>query len=215
MTPALGVSSSSRVLDLGAGSGILTRQLRPLVGALTAVEPAPGMRDTFRASTPDVEILDGRDTAIPLASDSLDAIFVAQAFHWFDPEPALVEMHRVLVAGGGLALLWNERDETVAWVRDLGAAMRWPEFQPYQVGRDFRADVRAGPFDRVARARFDHVQTLTHAQLIDRVLTTSYIAVMEPDERAVVLEDVRRVIAPLPEMLDLPYVTDTYSAFAT
>jgi ubiquinone/menaquinone biosynthesis C-methylase UbiE len=81
------------------------------------------MRATFLAQTPGVEVLDGSDAAIPLDDDSVDAVFAAQAFHWFDPALALPEFHRVLVRGGGLGLMWNERDTSVEWVRELNRAM--------------------------------------------------------------------------------------------
>jgi SAM-dependent methyltransferase len=161
-----------------------------------------------------VRVLDGRDVAIPLDSESVDCVIVAQAFHWFDAPMALEEIHRVLVDGGRLGVLWNERDESVPWVADLGEAMRWPIHQPYQVGQDFTPILESGPFINVERRKFNHRQILDHERLLQRVVTTSYIAVMEDAERATVMRDVRQVVDALPAVVELPYVTDVYRATA-
>ena len=79
-----GLNHGSRVLDLGAETGIFSRQILAHVGRLTAVDPSASMRESFRAATPGVEILDGSDVSIPLGDASVDVVFVAQAFHWFD-----------------------------------------------------------------------------------------------------------------------------------
>jgi len=215
LVESLGIDSDSNVLDLGAGTGIFTELLVPTGARITAVEPAPGMREVLARRLPDVEVLDGRDVAIPLATSSLDAVLVAQAFHWFDADAALREIHRVLVAGGGLGLIWNERDESVPWVAHLGRAMRWPEHQPYRVGTDFTPVIESGPFERVERRTFRYDQRLDHDLLRQRVLTTSYIAIMGDDERAALMRDVDDVVTTLPDTVVLPYVTTVYRANAT
>jgi len=210
----LGLSAKSRVLDLGAGTGIFSRQLLSRVGQLVAVDPSASMRDAFRSSTPDVEVIEGSDVEIPLETSSVDAVFVAQAFHWFDAPRALVEIRRVLRPGGGLGLIWNERDESVDWVHELTRAMQWDTRAPYRVGTDFSTVIARGPFVDVERVKFVHAQTLTHDGLTQRVLTTSYIAAMSDAERRLVMAEVAKVVAQLPETVDLPYVTDVYSARA-
>jgi len=107
----LGIGPSRRVLDLAAGTGKLTRQLLALGAEVVAAEPGAEMRGVLRRVLPEVEALAGTAEAIPLADASVDAIAVGQAFHWFDAEPALAEMRRVLRPGGGFALLWNRWDE--------------------------------------------------------------------------------------------------------
>jgi SAM-dependent methyltransferase len=210
----LGLSASSRVLDLGAGTGIMTRQLAARVGSVVAVEPSAGMRAVLAASLPGVEALDGAAEAIPLPDGGVDAVVVAQAFHWFDPAPALAEIHRVLAPGGGLALVWNERDESVGWVAELSRAMRWDVAAPYEVGRDFSPIVAAGPFRGVERARFAHRQTLSREGLYRRVATTSYIAAMGDEERGPLMAAVASVVEALDEPITLPYVTEVYRARA-
>jgi SAM-dependent methyltransferase len=214
LVQSLGIDEDAHVLDLGAGTGIFTGQLIPFCSRITAVEPTPGMREVLSQRLPIVNVLDGRDTAIPLESATVDCVVVAQAFHWFDAPVALEEIHRVLVDGGRLGVLWNERDETVPWVADLGEAMRWPTHQPYEVGQDFTPILESGPFVNIERRKFSHRQVLDHDGLFQRVLTTSYIAVMDESERALVMRDVRSVVDPLPEVVELPYVTDVYRATA-
>lgn len=107
----LGLSGGRRVLDLAAGTGKLTRQLIARDIEVVAVEPGDAMRGVLERVLPEVEALAGRAEEIPLPDASVDAVTVGQAFHWFDPEPALAEMRRVLRPGGGFALFWNQWDE--------------------------------------------------------------------------------------------------------
>lgn len=213
-TAAFGLNQSMHVLDLGAGSGIFSRQLQPLVGSVTAVEPSESMRESFRSSNSGMEVLDGSDISIPMGDGSVDAVFVAQAFHWFDAPRALEEIHRVLVPGGGLGLVWNERDETVEWVAALSRAMQWDTRQPYEVGKDFTDVISAGPFTKVERVEFAHTQSLSREGLVQRVLTTSYISAMEQEERDQLMRSVRTVVDRLTEPIVLPYVTTAYTARA-
>jgi len=211
----LDIRPSMHVVDLGAGTGIFSRQIRPYVEKVTAVEPSASMRASLQAETPGVDVLAGSDVSIPLDDGEVDAVFVAQAFHWFDVPRALEEIHRVLTPGGGLGLIWNERDEAVAWVDELSRAMRWDVRQPYKVGTDFSDVVAAGPFHDVERVEFKYSQTLTREGLYRRVLTTSYISVMDGQEREALMKDVALVVERQPEPVVLPYVTSVYTARAT
>ena len=208
------LSHEMHVLDLGAGTGIFTRQIRPYAGRVTAVEPSASMRASLEASGVDAEILDGSDVAIPLADGSVDVAFVAQAFHWFDPPRALNELHRVLVPGGGLGLIWNERDESVGWVAGLSHAMLWDIKAPYQVGTDFSLQIADGPFTDIERIHFHHSQTLSREGLYQRVMTTSYISAMDDAARDKIMKNVAAVVEELTEPIVLPYVTEVYSARA-
>ena len=102
-----GLPSTATVLDLGAGTGKLTRVLTTVFDRVVAVEPAEAMRRLLVAHCPGAETLAGTAHEIPLAEESVDAVFAAQAFHWFDDERAVAEMIRVLRSRGALVLLWN------------------------------------------------------------------------------------------------------------
>ena len=98
----LAIGVGSRVLDLAAGTGKLTRLLIPLGATLVAIEPVAGMRRILQTLHPQLDVRDGTAEAIPLDDGSLDAVTCAQAFHWFDGPKALAEIRRVLRPGGGL-----------------------------------------------------------------------------------------------------------------
>lgn len=105
------------VLDLGAGTGKFTELLVSRADRVVAVEPSAAMLDVLRAKLPSVETLAGGAEEIPLPDDAVDAVTVAQAFHWFDRDAACAEIRRVLVPGGALGLLWNHSDPTCTWDR--------------------------------------------------------------------------------------------------
>ena len=106
----MGLPADSVVLDLAAGTGKLTRQLVPRFARVIAVEPLDGMRAQLERVVPGAEALVGTAESIPLDDDCVDAVFVAEAFHWFGTSAALDEIARVLRPGGTLAVLFNERD---------------------------------------------------------------------------------------------------------
>ncbi len=107
---------AARVLDVGAGTGKLTRQLAQRGLDVLAVEPLAGMRDQLARAVPGVPVYPGTAEDIPLPDGSVDAVLAAQAWHWVDPVRAVPEVARVLVPGGQLGLAWNVRDERVDWV---------------------------------------------------------------------------------------------------
>ncbi len=207
----LGIGAGRTVLDLAAGTGKLTRLLAGSGADLVAVEPSAAMRAEFARQLPDVPMHDGTAEAIPLPDGSVDAVVVAQAFHWFDASRALAEIDRVLRGAGGVGLVWNERDESVQWVAELSRVMQWDVRMPYQVGTDFRAVLDAsGRFRTAQRARFGFEQELDREGLCERVATTSYIAAMDAVERERVLDAVRALVADFPEPFPLPYVTEVF-----
>jgi SAM-dependent methyltransferase len=117
-----GASGALRWLDLGAGTGKLTRMLRE--ERVVAAEPLAAMRDHFARVLPDVPLIAAVAELLPFADRAFGAVVCAQAFHWFDGERALRDIHRILEPGGGVALIWNTRDETVPWARALGDILR-------------------------------------------------------------------------------------------
>jgi SAM-dependent methyltransferase len=208
------LDATSHVLDLGAGTGIFSRQIAPYVSRVTAVEPSASMRASLSARGPGITVMEGRDVSIPLVAASVDAVVVAQAFHWFDAPRALVEIHRVLSAGGGLALVWNDRDESVEWVAKLTRVLEPIRPPALDSVRDV-APLRASElFSEVSHARFSHVQVLTRDDLFRLILSRSYVAVLDDVSRERLLRDVARVVDSLDEPLSLAYATDVYCALA-
>ena len=155
------------VLDLGAGTGKLTRSLAAVGHRVTAVEPLEPMLLQLRAAVPGIDAFLGSAEIIPLPDGSVNVVTCAQAFHWFDHALALPEIARVLRPGGRLALIWNMRDEREPWVDELSDAM---------VGRTgfvhTASDTieRSGLYGPVERAVFDHVQEIDRGALQELVI---------------------------------------------
>jgi SAM-dependent methyltransferase len=187
---------ATRVLDLGAGTGKLTRQLRERGLEVIAVEPSAGMRDQLRRAVPGVPVLGGKAEQLPLATGSVDAILVAQAWHWVEPELAVPEAARVLTPGGRLGLLWNRRVEGVGWVSELSSIMgssRSPD-----AGR--QSPQIPSPFGPVERFNADWVHHLTQAAMIDWVASRSYVITLPEAQRHSVLGQVRRLLDDHPDL---------------
>jgi SAM-dependent methyltransferase len=185
-----------RVVDLGAGTGKLTRQLRERGLDVIAVEPSAGMRDQLRRAVPGVPVLGGKGEQLPLADGSVDAILVAQAWHWVEPSLAIPEAARILAPGGRLGLLWNRRVETVDWVGELSSIMgssRSPD-----AGRH-RPEI-GPPFAPVERFNVDWVHRLSREAMIDWVASRSYVITLPDAQRESVLGQVRRLITEHPEL---------------
>jgi ubiquinone/menaquinone biosynthesis C-methylase UbiE len=191
----LDLTGDSTVLDLAAGTGKLTRSLTGRFAEVIAVEPLAEMRAQLTRKAPGVEVLDGSAESIPLDDASVDAVFVAQAFHWFDGRRALAEFKRVLRSGGGLALLWNttpwETRETpwFAAVDDLLEERRvdLATLRRNASGRWREAFVEEHDFGPLVEASFDNPQRASRAEFVASLASRSYIAVLEPGDRAAVL----------------------------
>ncbi|HUI49688.1 MAG TPA: class I SAM-dependent methyltransferase [Acidimicrobiia bacterium] len=217
----LRISHGKRVADVAAGTGKLTRLLVASGADLLAVEPVAGMRATFREKLPEVPIVAGTAEALPLSASSLDAITVAQAWHWFDHEPATAEAARVLRPRGRLALVWNARDRTEPWVDAVWTIMdRVEKHAPWRDHENWRDSATRSDmpgFGELHEAQFRHVQPITPAGVVRRVASVSHVAVLPEADRAVVLDEVRAVLADHPgargrEELRIPYRVDCYWA---
>jgi SAM-dependent methyltransferase len=200
--------SSATVLDLGAGTGKLTRLLVGAFDRVVAVEPAEAMRRLLATRCPQAEVLAGSAEEVPLADVSVDAVFSAEAFHWFDGARALAEIARVLRPRGALVLLWNlpagPTEPAIAEVERF-LLKRAPD----------RAELGADPLDlnatryasgewrgAFAESRFAELQEtwLPNAQTLDRDGLVAYFASMGwiadlPDaDRLPVLDEVRSLL---------------------
>lgn len=200
------------IVDLGAGTGKLTRQLVNRGLRVVAVEPSDGMRAELAHVLPNVPALSGAAEQIPLPDGSADAVLVAQAWHWADPELALPEVFRVLRPGGRLGLLWNERDESTDWVATLGQLMRSLADDP----TDMRVDLGQlfGPCERLI-VPWRH--RISPDGLRDLVASRSYVITAPPAERSRVLREVDVLLTEHSDLagrdqFELPYRTTCFRA---
>ncbi|WP_407343621.1 class I SAM-dependent methyltransferase [Pengzhenrongella phosphoraccumulans] len=201
------------VLDLGAGTGQLTRRLVARGLDVVAVEPSDGMRDELTRALPAVRALAGRAEEIPLPDDSVDVVLVAQAWHWVDVETAVPEVARVLRPGGRLGLVWNIRDEREDWVAQLGRLMHQGIEQDMGA-----ANPRIGPpFGPVERFDVEWTHHLTPPDLLDLVASRSYVITLPADERHDLLARVGHLIDTHPSLagaqhIQLPYIARSFRA---
>ena len=174
----IGIGPGRRVLDLAAGTGKLTRQLLALGAEVAAVEPGDEMRAVLERVVPQAEALAGSAEAIPLPDESVDAVTVAQAFHWFRTNEALAEIHRVLRPGGSLGLLWNEWDEHDPLQRAVDGLISALRPQRRKDGPpSWIVAVEASPlFGALEERPFRHTYTLDAERLVEWVASTSPVA---------------------------------------
>ncbi len=213
---ALGLAPGKAALDLGAGTGKFTPRLLATGANVTAVEPVAAMRAEFARVLPAVPIRNGSAEAIPAADAGFDAVTCAQSFHWFATQAALADIRRVLKVGGALGLVWNVRDERVGWIAALDAILRAYEGDaPRHEGGAWRRAFPAPGFSPLIerRFRYDH-KGPPERVIVDRVLSTSFIAALEPAERAGVEKAVRALIAATPELAGRERVTYPYVTIA-
>ena len=210
----LGIGPGRTVLDLAAGTGKLTRDLVPTGATLIAVEPLDRMREHLERVVAHAQSLGGTAEEIPLADGSVDAIVCAQAFHWFDPERALPEMHRVLRPGGGLALLYNSRDLDDRIQKTLDDLL-----EPYRgtASRhwvDRHEDILgASPlFGPVEHRSWRSEQPVSLDGLLEAAASRSYVASLDEEPRAELLDRIRAEFADEPEPLVLLYQVDVFAA---
>jgi len=196
----LGLGSDAEVLDLGAGTGKLTRPLTERFARVIAVEPDPDMRALLSQVTDCYLVLEGRAEAIPLADESVDAVFVGQAFHWFEHDEALPEIARVLRPRGGLVLIWNgwtapEPQPPEAAREIMRDVLERAALAPVRDRSKWQKDFDASPFEPL---REEEIPTRKLAysgdDLVTLNLSTSPFGMLPPDEFAVVEAELRRLV---------------------
>ncbi len=210
----LGIEAGRTVLDLGAGTGKLTRDLVSTGARLIAVEPLDEMRAKLVEAVPEAEALAGTAEQLPLPDASVDAVVSAQAFHWFKADEALPEIHRVLRPGSALALVWNSRDLSDSIQERIDAILEpvreaaeryWNE----HTGRSLEASPL---FGEVEYRSWPGEQRVTLDGLLEVVASRSYVASLDEPARREVLERVRETFAGEDEPIVLRYVVDVFVA---
>lgn len=198
----LGTSERLDVLDLAAGTGKLTAGLVAEGHRVTAVEPNEQMLSELVRRVHDVRALPGHAEHIPVRDESVDAVFVGTAFHWFDQEKALPEIARVLRPGGVLAAMWVEPDLDVQWLAEFERV----SVTSVESQRHDPVDVMAHPsFTPLERNTFPHVHRRESPEaLVAWVNTHSRMLVISDEERAVSNEKMLEFLRARPETSNGP-----------
>ncbi|MEV6773758.1 methyltransferase domain-containing protein [Nocardia sp. NPDC051030] len=184
------------VLDLGAGTGKLTGGLLELGARVTAIEPDDSMRAELERLYPKVPTASGTAESIPLPDNSVDAVLVGQAFHWFNQSEAFPEIARVLRPGGVLAAFWNAPDDTVDWVTELDKISHSSASFTQRTSNSLPAHPLFHPFER---SDFPHTHRCTAETLTTTISTHSHILVISPEERTQLLSRMMTLLRANPE----------------
>lgn len=193
----LGLGPGRIALDVGAGTGKLSRALAAAGATVIAVEPVAPMRAVMERKLPGVEALAGSAEAVPLGGESVDAVVCGQAFHWFDGPRALAEFHRVLRPDGRLGLIWNRRrsDQPLHQAIDEIIERHRQDTPAYHSRRWAKAFDGSSLFVLAARTEVQSEQVLDADGLVDRVLSISYVSALDDAERAGVESELRSLAA--------------------
>ncbi len=208
------------VVELGAGTGKLTRAVDMLGVRVVAVEPDPRMLAVLHGIG--LEGLRGSAEAIPFGDGVADAVVAGSSLHWFELEQALSEIHRVLKPGGRFAFGWNHRDDrhlAIARMAETVYAAQMRTRGPRWRSRDWPTELTAsGLFRDVEDALFDHVLELPREALGDHLMSYSGVAALPEDERTRVCAEVAEILDSDPSVSDaagtlwLPFVVAAYRA---
>ena len=209
LTDRLGIDASSSVLDLGAGTGKLTRALVPRAARVIAVEPGREMLAQLQRAVPQAEAILGSAEAIPLGDDAVDAVLCGQSFHWFREGEAVPEIRRVLRAGGGLGLVWNLRDPDDLLQREISALLKpfIPRGRPPEAG--VGAFVRR-TFGEVATSVFAFEEQLDSETVAARIASISFVAAAPEAKRRQLAGAVRALVAERGGRVPFRYLTEAY-----
>ncbi|HEY5833605.1 class I SAM-dependent methyltransferase [Streptomyces sp.] len=230
LADALPLESGRTVVDLGAGTGKFTRLLALTGAEVLAVEPVEEMRERLAELLPGVAATDGtaEDTGLP--GGCADAVVAAQSWHWFEQDAALAEVERLLRPGGALALVWNTYDTSVPWVRefqdiyfrlaprDLPSPPLASGLGDHPAGGGWREAFAARKgWGTIEERHWPNPHTTTVADVVERMMSSSHIAVLDPAAQARVRSEVESVLASLDATgrggggaIELPYMTDVY-----
>ena len=202
---APGLAPDATVLELGAGTGKLTRLLLPAFARVVAVEPADPMRRLLVERCPEADALAGTAQGILLADGSVDAVFAAESFHWFHDERALAEIRRVLRPSGALVLMWNlpagpwepSTADAERLLLERGPAPGEIRYEPLDLGGhrgEWRAAFAGAAFEPLRDAVLPNPQTLDRDGLVSFYASMGWFADLPDGERLPLVEDVRSLL---------------------
>lgn len=181
------------VLELGAGTGLVTRFLVGLAANVTTVEPDDNMRLVLEERSPEVQSLNTVAQSLPLADASMDVVIASSAWHWFPQPETSVEVARVLRDGGRLLIVGNGIDTGVEWTASIGALR---QHGTDLTDRNYVASVPAqGPFEVVRHEECSYLWTRTPAQVVGLFNTYSATLIKTPEEREHLSLEVETLLA--------------------
>jgi SAM-dependent methyltransferase len=197
------------MVELGAGTGIFTRQLIKLGQSVIAVEPVVSMRSLLADVVPEADIRIGAAENIPVDTGAAHSVVASQSFHWVDYRKALDEIHRVLRPSGHLVTVWNVRDDSVEWVAALNELLEpyagtSPRYRDMGWRRAINSDARFGSVDEW---RIANPIPTTPEGVVDRALSSSFIAALTRDKQDAVADQVRELVGPLGDSFEFPYLS--------
>jgi SAM-dependent methyltransferase len=229
LADALPLEAGRTVVDLGAGTGKFTRLLALTGAEVLAVEPVKEMRETLAELLPGVAVTAGTAEATGLPGGCADAVVAAQSWHWFDERAALAEVERLLRPDGALALVWNTYDTSVPWVRDFQdiyfrLAPRDLPSPPLTSalgdagpGGGWRKAFEAGAagWGEMSERHWPNPYSTTVEDVVERMMSSSHIAVLDADAQAQVRAEVEAVLGAhdatrVSGAIEMPYTTDVY-----
>jgi SAM-dependent methyltransferase len=185
-------------VDLGAGTGLLSRALAGKTARVIAVEPDARMRAVLESRSPGVWALAGQGEAIPLSDASADGVFVSSAWHWMDPDRAIPEIGRVLRDGGRFGLIWTSRDQNEGWLQEMGWQRIGGIIDPDATGeRPRHHEVtlpEAGFFRNIETESFCFTRAMTIDRIVAMLATYSRVIIAAPEVRSARLGRVRTVL---------------------
>jgi SAM-dependent methyltransferase len=213
---ALRIDATTRVLDLGCGTGKFTRLVQH--ARVLGVEPLATMLGGFRTALPRVRVVSGTAEAIPVRSSGFDVVTCASAFHWFDHARALPEIHRVLAPGGRLGIVWNRRDKLDGWAAEFwNITERHRGDTPGYRSGAWREALESSPlFGDISERWFEYTQRIDRDGLLARIASISFIETLPGDVRAGVIAESVRLLDSHPDtkgrtVFALPYHTVVYT----
>jgi ubiquinone/menaquinone biosynthesis C-methylase UbiE len=198
----LGLGADATVLDLGAGTGKLTRDLVPRFSRVIAVEPDDAMLEVLEEVVPEADALVGSADAIPLDADSVDSVFTAEAFHWFASDETVAEIARVLRPGGGFAIFWNVEfgepqplmGDAVESLLDEAFARGGAPGLPKVLSGTWREPLGRSGFGPLHEAAIERELVRDKEQWLANMLSVSSIAAQSAEERRALATRLRELV---------------------
>lgn len=213
----LKITPQSTAIDLGAGTGKFLKYLKQATANIIAVEPIAEMLEQLKIVHPEVQIQQAFSHQILLNSNSIDAILCAQSFHWFANFETLTEIHRLLKPNGSLGLVWNQRDESVDWVKALADFIQQfesdtPRFHSQEWQNVFE---QQNLFDFIGKQAFVQYQVGTVEDVVsDRLLSTSFIAAMPLNQQLQLKQKFEDIVYQYTEKMPQDQIAFPYITYA-